>query len=76
MDAITAPRQWKNDIIDTSIWATKACIASREKIAEPLKPLSSVMREQLHKLRLEYPRLSVKSLLRHFEAQGVFESGS
>ncbi|MDP6736449.1 MAG: DDE-type integrase/transposase/recombinase [Nitrospinaceae bacterium] len=38
--------------------------------------LTLSMREQLRKLRLQYPRLSVKSLLRHLEAEGIFEAGS
>ena len=38
--------------------------------------LSQTLREQLRKLRLEHPRLSVTSLLRHLEAQGLAEAGS
>lgn len=34
------------------------------------------MQEQLRKLRLEHPRLSVKSLLRHLEKEGTFVAGS
>ena len=37
--------------------------------------LSLTMQEQLRTLRLEHPRLSVKSLLRHLEAEGVFQAG-
>ena len=38
--------------------------------------LSPQMQEQLRNLRLEHPRLSVQSLLRHLEAEGTFVAGS
>lgn len=38
--------------------------------------LSPQMQEALRKLRLEHPRLSVQSLLRHLEEEGSFVAGS
>lgn len=38
--------------------------------------LSGQMQEDLRKLRLEHPRLSVTSLLRHLEEEGMFAAGS
>ena len=38
--------------------------------------LSPQMQQQLRQLRLEHPRLSVKSLLRHLESEGSFVAGS